>query len=52
MTQHTSPRTMARQNLLVAAVNEALTRQLITLEHFPTRRNRKGFPCGANRDSS
>jgi hypothetical protein len=32
MTQHTSPRTMARQNLLVAAVNEALTRQLITLE--------------------
>ena len=35
MTQHTSPRTMARQNLLVAAVNEALTRQLITLECEP-----------------
>ena|ERR1700676_5357348 len=24
----------------------------LRLEHFPTRRNRKGFPCGANRDSS
>ncbi len=35
MTQHTSSRTMARQNLLVAAVNEALTHQLITLECEP-----------------